>query len=258
VSDLNDDELERYARHIVLPQIGGLGQRRLKAARILVVGAGGIGSALIPALAGSGIGRLTIIDDDVVDRSNLQRQWMFRDDQTGMSKAQLAANFAMAINPATDAHPITTRIDASNARELLAGHDLIVDGSDNFATRLVVSDTSTRLRIPLIAAAAAQFQAQVGMFRGWQDDEPCYRCFVGDAFDNDECDNCAERGVLGAVSAIAGSFAALLAIRQIAGFEDEAAGKLFLFDGLSLNFRRITIPKDRACKACGGSHAQSS
>ena len=258
MTELSDDELDRYARHIVLPQVGGVGQRRLKAAKVVVVGAGGIGSAAIPALAGGGIGRLTVIDDDDVDRSNLQRQWLFRDDQVGRSKAELAGGFAKGINPTIEICPVRQRVDGTNADELFIGHDLILDGSDNFATRLAVSDSSHRLRIPLVSAAAAQLQGQIGLFRGWEAGQPCYRCFVGDAFDNDDCDNCAERGVLGAVSAIAGSFAALLTIRQIADIGDEGAGTLFLFDGLSLNFRPIRIPKDGACKTCGGRDAQGS
>jgi adenylyltransferase/sulfurtransferase len=258
VSELSDDELDRYARHIVLPEVGGVGQRRLKAASIAVIGAGGIGSAAIPALAGAGVGRLTIIDDDVVDRSNLQRQPLFRDDQVGKSKAALAAEFARAMNPAIAVEGTESRIDAANAEQLLAGCDLVLDGCDNFATRLVVSDTATRLQIPLVSAAVGQFQGQVGLFHGWEPAQPCYRCFVGDAFDNDDCDTCAERGVLGAVTGIVGAFAALLAIRHIARIGDEGAGKLFLFDGLSLNLRPIRIPKEPSCKSCGGSHAQGS
>jgi adenylyltransferase/sulfurtransferase len=258
VSELSDDDLERYARHIVLPEVGGVGQRRLKAASIAVIGAGGIGSAAIPALAGAGVGRLTIIDDDVVDRSNLQRQPLFRDDQVGKSKAALAAEFARAMNPAIAVEGTESRIDAANAEQLLAGCDLVLDGCDNFATRLVVSDTATRLQIPLVSAAVGQFQGQVGLFHGWEPAQPCYRCFVGDAFDNDDCDTCAERGVLGAVTGIVGAFAALLAIRHIARIGGEGAGKLFLFDGLSLNLRPIRIPKEPSCKSCGGSHAQGS
>jgi adenylyltransferase/sulfurtransferase len=258
VSDLSDDELDRYARHIVLPQLGGVGQRRLKAARVLVVGAGGVGSGAIPALAGAGIGRLSIVDDDRVDRSNLQRQWLFHDDQVGQSKARLAAAFVEAVNPTVEASAIEQRITANNARETLAAHDLIIDGSDNFATRLVVSDAATVLKIPSISAAAAQLQGQIGLFRGWEDGQPCYRCFVGDAFDNDDCDNCAERGVVGALTGMVGNFAALLAIRHIAGIGEEVAGKLFLFDGLSLNLRPIKIPKEPGCSTCGGSHAQGS
>jgi adenylyltransferase/sulfurtransferase len=258
VSDLSDSELQRYARHLVLPQIGGIGQRRLKAAKVLVVGAGGIGSGAIPALAGAGLGELTIVDDDVVDVSNLQRQWLFREEQVGRPKAQVAAEFVAALNPEISVRPVTDRIDATNAADVLGGHDLIVDGSDNFATRLTVGDSATSLHIPLVSAAAAQFQAQVGLFRGWEDDQPCYRCFVGDAFDSDDCDNCAELGVIGALTGIAGNLAALLAVRHFVEFGDEVAGKLFLFDGLSLNFRTIRIPKEPACKTCGGSHAQGS
>jgi len=252
VSDLNDDELERYARHIVLPQIGGAGQRRLKAARVLIVGAGGIGSAVLPTLAGAGFGHLTIVDDDDVDRSNLHRQWIFRDDQVGESKAELAAEFATKLNPHVEASPIRCRIGPGNVEELLPAHHLIIDGSDNFATRLAVSDASTKLQIPLISAAAAQFQGQVGLFRGWELEQPCYRCFVGNAFDRDDCDNCAELGVTGALTGMVGSFAALLAIRYICGISDDAAGKLFLFDGLSLNLKVIRIPKEPACTACEG------
>ena len=258
MSELSDDDLDRYARHIVLPEVGGVGQRRLKAASIAVIGAGGIGSAAIPALAGAGVGRLTIIDDDVVDRSNLQRQPLFRDDQVGKSKAALAAEFARAMNPAIAVEGTESRIDAANAEQLLAGCDLVLDGCDNFATRLVVSDSATRLQIPLVSAAVGQFQGQVGLFRGWEPAQPCYRCFVGDAFDHDDCDTCAERGVLGAVTGIVGAFAALLAIRHIARIGGEGAGKLFLFDGLSLNLRPIRIPKEPSCKSCGGSHAQGS
>ena len=257
MSGLSDEELERYARHIVLPEIGGIGQRRLKAARVLVVGAGGVASAVIPALAGAGVGRLTIIDDDTVDHTNLQRQWLFRDSEIGQSKAMLAADFAKRLNRHIEARGIEARIDAANAHQSLADHDLVIDGSDNFATRLVTSDCTTAHQIPLVSAAAAQFQGQVGLFRGWEPDQACYRCFVGDAFDNDDCDNCAERGVLGAVTGVVGAFAALLAIRHFVGISDQLAGKLFLFDGLSLSLRAIRIPKERNCKTCGGNRAQS-
>ena len=251
MTDLGDDELDRYARHIVLPQLGGVGQRRLKAASIAVIGAGGIGSAAIPALAGAGLGRLTVIDDGSVERSNLQRQTIFRDDQIGRRKAGLAAEFARALNPHVDAVAVAQRLDGANVNELISGHDLVLDGSDNFATRLTVSDAATRLHIPLVSAAAVQFQGQVGLFRGWESDKPCYRCFVGDAFDADDCDTCAEQGVLGALAATAGSFAALMAIRAIAGIGADVAGSLFLLDGDSLEWRTIRLPKDPGCRACG-------
>lgn len=251
MTDLSDDELDRYARHIVLPQLGGIGQRRLKGSGVAIIGAGGIGSAAIPALAGAGIGRLTIIDDGSVERSNLQRQTIFRDDQLGGPKASLAADFAGALNPRVTADAVQQRLDASNARELLCGHDLVLDGSDNFATRLAVSDAATRLQIPLVSAAAVQFQGQVGLFRGWESDKPCYRCFVGDAFDSDDCDTCAEQGVLGALAATVGSFAALAAIRALAAIGPDVAGRLFLFDGAALEWRNIALPKDPSCSACG-------
>lgn len=250
MTELTEDELDRYARQIVLPQVGGIGQRRLKAARLAIVGAGGIGSSALPALAGAGIGTLSIIDDGLVERSNLQRQTIFRERDRGEPKAMLAADFARALNPHVNALPVHKRLDGDNVEKLLGGHDLILDGSDNFATRLTVSDAATRLHIPLVSAAAVQFQAQIGLFRGWVADKPCYRCFVGDAFDSDDCDTCAEQGVLGALAATAGSFAALMAIRAIAGIGEDVAGNLYLFDGEGLDWRKIRLPKNPGCKAC--------
>ena len=251
MTELSDDELDRYSRHIVLPQLGGVGQRRLKAAKIAMVGAGGIGSAAIPALAGAGVGRLTIIDDGLVERSNLQRQTIFRDDDRGQGKAELASDFARALNPRVEAIAMQQRLDGTNVEQLIEGHDLVLDGSDNFATRLTVSDAATRLKIPLVSAAAVQFQGQIGLFRGWESDRPCYRCFVGDAFDSDDCDTCAEQGVVGALAATVGSFAALLAVRAVAGIGEDAAGRLFLFDGLGPEWRNIRLPKNPGCSACG-------
>jgi adenylyltransferase/sulfurtransferase len=243
---LTDAELDRYARHIVLPQVGGLGQRRLKEARVAVVGAGGIGSAVIPALAGAGIGTLTIIDSDVVEETNLQRQPLFRERDVGYSKADLALQFVQRLNRFVKAKPVQLRIDPDNAPSLLADHDLVIDGSDNFATRLAVNDACVALGIPLLSAAAVQFQGQVGLFRA----KPCYRCFVGDAFDSDDCDNCAELGVLGALTATVGSFAALLAINRIVGAGTNQIGQLHLFDGEKLEWRTIRIPPDSGCRTC--------
>jgi adenylyltransferase/sulfurtransferase len=245
--NLTDAELDRYARHIVLPQVGGVGQRKLKAASVAVVGAGGIGSAVIPALAGAGIGSLTIIDDDVVELTNLHRQPLFRERDAGYSKADLALQFVHRLNRFVRATPVQQRIGPENAAELLSGHDLVIDGSDNFATRLAVSDACVALSMPLVSAAAVQFQGQVGLFRS----KPCYRCFVGDAFDADDCDTCAELGVLGALTGTVGSFAVLLAINSIVGIGEDQAGKLHLFDGEKLEWRTIRIPPDPGCKACG-------
>jgi len=248
---LTDDELDRYARHIVLPQVGGVGQQRLKAARIAVVGAGGIGAAAIPALAGAGIGQLTIIDGDTVDLSNLQRQPLYRTADIGLPKAELAAAFVADRNPRIAVTTTAERITPANAAALLAGHDLILDGTDNFATRLLVSDTATRLAIPLLSAAAQQFQGQIALFRG----QPCYRCFVGDAFDADDCDTCAELGVLGALTGTVGAFAALVAIRFIVGIGPDAVGTLHLFDGASLAWRQLRLVADPSCRTCGSHDA---
>jgi adenylyltransferase/sulfurtransferase len=243
---LSDQELERYARHIVLREVGGVGQKKLKAASIAVIGAGGIGSAVIPALAGAGIGRLTIVDDDVVELANLHRQPLFDESQIGQPKAELAAQFVQRLNRFVEVRPIQQRIATGNASELLAGHDLVIDGSDNFATRLAVSDACVGLDTPLLSAAAVQFHGQVGLFRR----RSCYRCFVGDAFDAEDCDNCAELGVLGALTGTIGNFAALLAINAIVGIGEDHAGKIHLLDGASLSWRTIKIPADPACKAC--------
>jgi len=247
VSELSDAELERYARHIVLREVGGVGQKRLKSARVAIVGAGGIGSAAIPALAGAGVGKLAIIDDGEVDLTNLHRQPLFAEGDVGSPKAERAAEFVHRLNRHVEVQAIRERIAAENADWLLSGHDLVLDGSDNFATRLAVSDACVSLAIPLVSAAAVMFQGQVGLFRG----RPCYRCWVGDAFDADDCDTCAEQGVLGALTATVGSFAALMAIRAIVGVGGEVAGAVHLFDGIKLSWREIRVPADPDCRACG-------
>ena len=248
---LSDAELERYARQIVLPEVGGPGQRKLKASSVALVGAGAIGSAALPALAGAGVGRLTVIDDDVVELSNLHRQMIFREDQAGQPKAEAAGMFARLLNAQVVVRPLAGRLTEENAAGLLGGHELVLDGSDNFATRLAVNAACVALRVPLVSAAAGQFQGQIGLFRGWECGQPCYRCFVGDAFDAEDCDTCAELGVLGALTGTAGHFAALIALRALLGIGEDAAGKLHLLDGLALNWRTMNLPKDPACKTCG-------
>jgi molybdopterin-synthase adenylyltransferase len=246
-----DEQLERYARHIVLKEIGGEGQRKLLEAEVAVVGVGGIGSPAIQYLAAGGVGRLRVIDDDVVTLDNLQRQVLFGTADVGSSKVELAGGAVARLNPDVRFSGIPARLTQANVAELLAGVHLVLDGSDNFATRLVVSDHCTAARIPLVSASIGQFQVQIGTFRGWQADQPCYRCFVGDAFDADDCDSCSELGVLGAMAGIAGSWAALEAIRAIAGFGPDAAGKLHVFDGIRPALRTLRIIKDPACRACG-------
>jgi adenylyltransferase/sulfurtransferase len=248
---LRDDQLDRYARHIVLREIGGEGQGRLLDAHVMLVGAGGIGCPALQYLAGAGVGRLTVIDDDRVSLANLQRQILFGTTDVGRSKGEVAAETVAKLNPDVGFEAVPARLTAANAAALLDRADVVVDGSDNFATRLVVSDTCTALRIPLVSAALGQFQVQVGTWCGWEAGKPCYRCFVGDAFDAEDCDSCAELGVLGAMAGVAGSWAALEAIRQIVGFGSEAAGKVHIFDGLAPAMRSVRIVKDPACSGCG-------
>jgi adenylyltransferase/sulfurtransferase len=255
MAELSDAELERYARHIVLPHVGGPGQRKLKAASIAVIGAGAIGSAAVPSLAAAGIGRLTIVDDDVIELSNLHRQLIYREDQVGQPKAETAAAFVRARNSHVEALAVARRITDDNAVALLEGHNMVLDGSDNFATRLGVNQACVGLGIPLVSAAAAQFQGQVALLRGWQPDQPCYRCFVGDAFDAEDCDTCAELGVLGALTGTVGHLAALVALRATLEVGDDVAGKLFVLDGVALSWRAIKLPKDDTCRTCGGRDA---
>ena len=249
---LTDEQLDRYARHIVLKEIGGEGQSKLLAARVAVVGAGGIGAPAILYLAAAGVGALRVIDDDEVTLDNLQRQVLFGTGDVGRAKTEVAGEAVARLNPDVAFAAVAERLDAANAAALIGEVDLVLDGSDNFATRLLVSDHTIAARIPLVSAAIGQFQAQVGTFRGWEGDGPCYRCFVGNAFDADDCDSCAELGVLGAMAGIAGSWAAMEAIRQLVGFGEEATGKLHIFDGLKPAMRTVRIVKDPACLACGG------
>ncbi len=244
---LTDDQLDRYARHIILKEIGGAGQRRLLDATVAIVGAGGIGAPVIQYLAGAGVGRLRIADDDRVERSNLQRQTIFRDADIGRMKAEAAAGVARAINPDVSVEPLAVRLDAATLPGFVAGADVMIDGCDNFATRLAVSDAATAARVPLVSAAVGQFDGQLAVYRGWERALPCYRCLVGDAPDRPDA-SCADQGVLGPLTGMIGSLAALEAIRVITGFGDDAAGKLLLIDALGFRFRTIGVPKDPACR----------
>ena len=255
MTELTDKQLDRYARHIVLKDIGGIGQKKILDAHILIIGAGGIGCPAIQYLAAAGIGALTIVDDDEVSLSNLQRQILFCTDDIGQPKVEVAKQAAQKINPEVLINTVNQRLTAQhfsdNAATFFSQFDVILDGSDNYQTRLLVSDYSLANRIPLVSAAIGQFQGQLGIFRGWETDKPCYRCFVGDALDPEDCDNCSEVGVLGAMVGLMGSFAAMEAIRVVTGFGDDPAGKLQLFDGLHPSMRSINLPKDPECKSCG-------
>lgn len=247
---LDDDDLSRYARHIVLREIGGAGQARLKGADVVVIGAGGIGSPAIAYLAAAGIGRLRIVDDDTVDTSNLSRQTIYATADVGTAKAAAAAAAATRLNPGVTVEPHLLRLDAANVGDALAGADVVLDGCDNFATRLTVAGAALARHVPLVSAAVVQFEGQLGVFRGWEADRPCYQCFVG-ADPGREAASCADDGVLGPVAGIMGSLAALEVIRALVPFGDDPAGRLLLVDALALRFRSIALPKDPGCVACG-------
>jgi molybdopterin-synthase adenylyltransferase len=247
---LTDQQLDRYARHIVLRDIGGAGQSKLLDSHALLIGAGGIGCPAIQYLAAAGVGTISVVDDDVVSLSNLQRQVLYNATQVGEAKVDAANTAVGRINPDVQFHAIKQRIDRDTSAEILNGVDVVIDGSDNFATRLLVNDLCLAAQVPLVSAAIGQFHGQIGTFTGWLADRPCYRCFVGDAHDPDDCDDCATQGVLGAMCGLMGSFAAMEAIRLLTGFGDDAAGKLHIFDGIKPAMRTITLPKDPACGSC--------
>ncbi len=246
--DLTDEELDRYARHIVLREVGGRGQALIKAASVAVIGAGGLGSPCLLYLAAAGIGRLTITDDDAVALSNLQRQVLFTTADTGRAKAGAAAEHLAALNPHVDINPVATRLTNANAAALLAGHTIVADGSDSFATRLAVADTAAALRIPLLSGAVGPFDGQIGLFTPWEAGQPCYRCLVGAASDG-EADSCAATGVLGALTGVIGAMMALEILRAITGFGEPLAGRLLLYDALGARLRSVRLPRDPAC-AC--------
>ncbi|MEI6419885.1 MAG: molybdopterin-synthase adenylyltransferase MoeB [Sphingomonadales bacterium] len=246
---LTDSELDRYARHIVLPDVGGRGQMALHRARVAVVGAGGLGAPLLLYLAAAGVGRLTIIDDDVVALSNLQRQVLYATADLGALKAEAAAAHLAALNPHVELVPVALRLDAENADALLAGHDVIADGCDNFATRLVVARTAVALQVPLVSGAVGQFDGQWGSFAGHLPDQPCYQCFVGHDPETPGR-NCAEAGVLGALTGLVGSQMALEVLRLLTGFGSPQTGRLHMFDGLAGRSRSLALAKDAACPIC--------
>lgn len=251
---LPPDRLNRFARHIVLPEVGGVGQVALTDAHVVLIGCGGIGSPALQYLAAAGIGRLTLVDSDTVEESNLQRQTIFTTADLGRAKAELAAEWVRKFDSALAAEAVVERIDGSNAARIVAGASVVLDGCDNFATRLAVSDACVAEGVPLTSAALGRFQGQVANFAGHLPGEACYRCFVGDAFDADDCDTCAADGVLGAMAGVVGSFAAMHAIRVIlaghAAFGDPQWGKLQVIDGLAPSMRGLRIAKDPECRGC--------
>jgi molybdopterin/thiamine biosynthesis adenylyltransferase len=251
---LSPDRLDRFARHIVIPEVGGAGQIALIQANVVLVGLGGIGSPALQYLAGAGIGQLTLIDDGDVELSNLQRQTLFSQRDIGHSKAVAARGWLANFDNRISVTIRDDRVTADNAASLIEGADLVLDGTDNFATRLAISDACTARGIPLLSAAVGRFQGQVGAFAGHLPDQACYRCFVGDAFDAEDCDTCAEDGMLGAMAGWIGSFAAMQAVRVlldgVSTFGDPQWGKLHILGGMKPGMRTLTIAKDPACKGC--------
>ncbi|HSG33213.1 MAG TPA: HesA/MoeB/ThiF family protein [Sphingomonadaceae bacterium] len=251
---LSPDRLDRFARHIVLPEFGGAGQVALANAHVALVGLGGIGSPVLQYLAGAGIGKFTLIDDGRVELTNLQRQTIFRESDLGELKVEQAASWLQKFDPVIEVLVLDVRIERSNAKALIGSADLVIDGTDNFATRLAVSDACVADGVPLVSAAVGRFQGQVAAFAGHLPGHSCYRCFVGDAFDADDCDTCAEDGMLGAMAGWVGTFAALQAVRVlldgVSALGDPQWGKLHVLDGHQPGMRTLNIAKDPGCRAC--------
>lgn len=253
---MDADRLDRFSRQIILPELGGAAQARLAGAHVVLVGMGGIGNPALAGLAGAGIGRLTLIDPDRVQASNLPRQTLFAPADLGQPKVAVAARWLARFDPAVQVAVHQAALDSANAADLLAGADVVLDGTDTFAARLAVADACVALGVPLTSAAVGRFQGQVANFAGHLPDHACYRCFVGDAFDSTDCDTCADQGVLGAMVGTVGSFAAMHALRVItagvATLGDPQWGRLHVIDGLAPSLRTMRIPKDPDCKTCSG------
>ena len=249
---LSDEELERYARHLVLRQVGGTGQAKIRAARVLIVGAGGLGSPLALYLAAAGVGTLGLVDDDTVSLSNLQRQILFTTSDVGRPKTEAAAEALAALNPgvAVETHPV--RLTADNAKILIGGYDIIADGSDNFDTRFLVNDTCFVLRKTLVSAAVTEFEGQLATFKPYDQSGayPCYRCLFPEQPAPGMVPNCSETGVIGAAAGVMGSLAALEVLKEIAGIGEGLAGRLLIYEALSARFRTVILRPDPACKVC--------
>lgn len=241
----SEGEVERYARHLVLREVGGPGQQKLKAARVLLVGMGGLGAPAALYLAAAGVGTLGLADPDTVSLSNLQRQVLYQTADIGRPKVEVAAERLAAINPhvAVETHPVW--LDAANAGELVSRYDLILDGTDDFATRFAVSDACVAHRKPLVSGALGRWTGQVGVFHG----QPCYRCLVPDV--PPDAETCALVGVVGALAGVIGSMMALEAVKRITGAGQVLSGRLLIYDALAAETRTVRIGADPACPTCG-------
>jgi molybdopterin-synthase adenylyltransferase len=250
---LNDEELERYARHLVLREVGGIGQAKIRAARVLIIGAGGLGSPLALYLAAAGVGALGIVDDDTVSLSNLQRQILFRTGDVGLSKAEAAAKALAALNPGVRIEPHPMRLTAENAKSLIVPYDIIADGSDNFETRFLVHDTCFALGKTLVFAAVTEFEGQLATFKAHDRSGayPCYRCLFPAPPPPGTVGSCSETGVIGAAAGVMGSLAALEILKEITGIGQGLAGRLLIYEALFARFRTVTLKPDPDCSICG-------
>ena len=243
------DEVDRYARHLVLREIGGPGQQRLKAARVLVVGAGGLGSPAALYLAAAGVGVIGLVDPDTVALSNLQRQVLFSAADVGVLKVDAGRDRLSALNPAIQIESHALEVTKANAAQVLAGYDLVLDGTDDFATRFAVNATCVAAGIPLVSGAIARWTGQVGVFAG----KPCYRCLVPEI--PPEAETCAGVGVVGALGGVIGSLMAMEAIKRIVDAGEGLTGRLLIYDALAGETRTVTVGADPDCPACGqGGH----
>lgn len=241
----SSDEVERYARHLVLTEVGGPGQQRLKAATVLIVGAGGVGGPAALYLAAAGVGRLRIIDGDVVSLSNLQRQILFDTDDIDRPKVEAAAGRLTAVNPHVRAEPLNQALAAGNVAEVLSGADVVLDGTDDFETRHLVNAACVAAGVPLVSGALGRWTGQVGVFAG----KPCYHCLVPDI--PPDAETCARVGVVGALAGVIGAMAALEAIKLITGAGQSLTGRLMLYDGLTATSRVAAVTADPDCPVCG-------
>jgi molybdopterin/thiamine biosynthesis adenylyltransferase/rhodanese-related sulfurtransferase len=246
---LSVEEVRRYSRHLIIPDVAMAGQKRLKNAKVLCVGAGGLGSPALMYLAAAGVGTLGIVDFDVVDESNLQRQIIHGQSDIGRSKAESARDTVHEINPYVTVHLHEERLDASNVMDLFARYDLIVDGTDNFATRYLVNDACVLLHKPYVWGSIYRFDGQASVF--WADHGPCYRCLYPEPPPPGMVPSCAEGGVLGVLCASIGSVQTTEAIKLLTGIGEPLVGSLMVYDALEMEYRKITVRKDPDCAVCG-------
>lgn len=246
---LTSDELLRYARHLTLPEVGLAGQEKLRAARVLLIGAGGLGSPAALYLAAAGVGTIGIVDADVVDASNLQRQVLHDTPAIGTAKVLSAKARLEALNPFVRVEPIAVRLTAVNARQVLQGWDLVLDGSDNFPTRYLVNDACVLEGIPFVYGSIFRFEGQLSLFGA--PGGPCYRCLFADPPPPELVPSCVEAGVLGVLPGLVGTLQALEAVKWILGIGQSAVGRLVVVDALALRVREVAVRRDPACAVCG-------